>query len=393
MTKQNHYQYSSKPTRIHLFISFLKLGATAFGGPSMVAYIQKMVVEQKRWLSEETFKNGVALCQMIPGAISMQVAAYVGLKTRGILGACAIFIGFGLPAFFIMLMLSVLYMYLHTLPAVISIFNGLQAIVVGIVANAAVLFGKTSLKGYNICVAGISAALYGLNVNPIVVILLSAFLGPMLIKNEQFLPNVSVSSTRTPCFVKPFLLLLMITAIGFLSLFFLKRTLFDLAALMFKIDLCTFGGGLASIPLMFHKVVEVQAWMDGTTLLNGIVLGQVTPGSTMITATFIGYLLHGLPGGIVATISVFLPSFMLVIGCGSYFDRLHVLPYFHKIICGILCPFVGLLLNTTSRFACSMQWDFLRVFLASTAFVALLLKIDILWVVLTGILISVVILT
>ncbi len=83
-----------------IFISFIKLGLTAFGGPAMVAYIKELAVDKKKWLDKENFQQGVALAQAIPGATAMQVAAYVGLKTRGILGGVASFTGFGLPAFF-----------------------------------------------------------------------------------------------------------------------------------------------------------------------------------------------------------------------------------------------------------------------------------------------------
>jgi chromate transporter len=94
-----------QPSLSELFWSFFRLGLTAFGGPSMVAYIRKMCVEQKGWLDTETFNQGVALCQMIPGATAMQSTAFVGLKTRGVPGAAVCFIGFGLPAFLMMMIL------------------------------------------------------------------------------------------------------------------------------------------------------------------------------------------------------------------------------------------------------------------------------------------------
>jgi chromate transporter len=113
---------SPQPSITQLFTSFLRLGITAFGGPSMVAYIRKMAVEEKRWLDAETFSDGVALCQIIPGATAMQMSAYVGLKTRGVIGAGASFIGFGLPAFLLMMAFATLYTYAHTLPIVVSAF-------------------------------------------------------------------------------------------------------------------------------------------------------------------------------------------------------------------------------------------------------------------------------
>jgi chromate transporter len=110
----------------------------------------------------------------------------------------------------------------------------------------------------------------------------------------------------------------------------------------------------------------------------------------VITATFVGYLLYGPLGGLIATISVFSPSFMILVGSVPYFDRLHASPYFNKAVGGILGSFVGLLLTVTFRFAWNVHWDFLRIILASAAFVALLLKVDILWVVVIGAVISVI---
>ena len=102
----------------------------------MVPYIGKMAVEQKKWLDEETFRGGVALCQTAPGATAMQTAAYVGFRAGGVAGAAASFIGFGLPAFLLMVGLSAFYVCSQTLPPAVSVFNGLQTVVVAIVANA-----------------------------------------------------------------------------------------------------------------------------------------------------------------------------------------------------------------------------------------------------------------
>jgi len=379
------------PSLLHLFTSFLRLGATALGGPAMVAYIRKMAVEKKHWLDEPSARDGVALCQTIPGATAIQMSAYVGLRVRGVAGAAASFVGFGLPAFLFMMILSALYARTHTLPAVVSIFNGLQAVIIAIMANATLSFGKTSTKNRrNIINAIIAAVLFGLKVNPILVIVIAAMLGVILYAKQPHHPVVHPTyKGHAP---KSLFLLLLATGIGFGVLYFLDRRLFDLATLMFRIDLFAFGGGFASVPLMFHEVVQVRSWLDGPTLLSGIVLGQVTPGPIVITATFIGYLLKGPLGGLIATICVFLPSFMIVVGIVPYFDRLRSSPYFKKVITGILCSFVGLLLTVTIRFALNIPWDVPRILLSGAAFIALILKVDILWVVLAGTVISLIVL-
>lgn len=136
------------PSIPELFFKFFRLGLTSFGGPSMVVYIGKLAVDRNKWLSESEFKEGIALCQVIPGATAIQTAGYVGLKTHGILGAAVSFTGFGLPAFLVMLLFSALYSKTGEIPLVLSLFKGPEAIIVAIVANATLTFGKKNLVDF-----------------------------------------------------------------------------------------------------------------------------------------------------------------------------------------------------------------------------------------------------
>ena len=357
----------------------------------MIAYIRRMVVEQKKWLDDASFRNGIAFCQMVPGATAMQAAAYVGLMARGVPGAAVSFIGFGLPAFLFMLLLSVFYMQVQDLPVMISAFNGLQTIIVSIVANAALTFGRISIKNWQgAAIAIVAGILFGFGINPLLVILLAAAAG-ILLYLKQPSPIVMPPVKRISTY-RPVLIIVAAVILGFAILFFADRGLFDLAALMFRIDLFAFGGGFASVPLMFHEVVNVNSWMDSKTFLNGIALGQITPGPIVITATFIGYLLYGILGGIIATVSVFLPSFLIVAGIAPYFDKLRGYPYVNKAVSGILSSFVGLLFAVTVLFALKIPWDFFRILLAAAAFIALVLKVEIYWVVIAGVIVSIVLL-
>ena len=373
------------PPLLGLFTSFLVLGLTAFGGPAMVAYIRHMAVEKRCWLHPEAFDDGVALCQAIPGATAMQTAAYVGLRVRGVAGAAASFVGFGLPAFALMLLLSALYARTHNVPAIVSAFSGLRAIIVALVANAAVSFGNTSLKRWpQVLIAALAAALFAWQVSPFLVIVLAGLLAALLV---PALPSPQCfASTRPPMppTTKTAMTIVAATALAFLELWLAQRRLFDLAATMFRIDLFAFGGGFSSVPLMFHEVVEVRRWLDGRTLLNGIVLGQVTPGPIVITATFIGYLLARIGGATVATVGVFLPSFVMLVATAPHFDRLRTMPQFGKVISGVVCSFVGLLLTVTARFAQDVTWNWVHLLLAGGAFIALRLKVDVLWIILVG---------
>ena len=131
-----------------------------------------------------------------------------------------------------------------------------------------------------------------------------------------------------PKTIRPLIFIVSIAAIGLVLLFILQRNLFDMAVLMIRIDLFAFGGGFVSVPLMLHEFVEVRSWMDSSTFMNGIALGQITPGPIVITATFVGYILYGSIGAIIATVSIFLPSFLMLVGTVPYYDRFsNSLPY------------------------------------------------------------------
>jgi len=372
-----------------LFLSFLRLGLTAFGGPVMVAYIEELSVKRNKWLDGETFKNGVALCQSIPGATAMQTAAYVGLRARGIPGALLSYIGFGLPAFILMLVLSSLYVAASGLPWIMSLFNGLQVIVVAIVANATYSFGRGALKGYrDIGIAAASAVAFWLGVSPFYVIVGAAIAGIVLMR-VQASPGAQSIDQLNPIMVKHILMLFLVIFTGVTCLYFANKKLFELSLLMFKIDLFAFGGGFSSLPLMLQEVVNTRSWMDSKTFMDGIALGQVTPGPIVITATFIGYLLYGFFGALVATVAIFTPSFALLLVGTLFFDKLRGSQLFARAVKGILVSFVGLLFYVTIKFAFAVPWDIIRVLIVAASFIALLKKIDIIYIVLIGAIVSI----
>lgn len=380
---------SERPTIIQLFLSFLRLGLIAFGGPAMVQYIKELSVNRNKWLDEQTFKDGVVLTQSIPGATAIQMAAYVGLRTKGILGALFSYIGFGLPAFILMLMLSALYERSHNISQIISLFNGLQVIVVALIANATYSFGRGILKIYrDIFISAMSALLFWLGISPFIVIIGAALTGIVFFRDISF----TISSThgkKSNLWLKQIALLLLILLIGLSVLYAADIKLFKLAAIMLRIDLFAFGGGFASLPLMLHEVVSVRGWMDHKTFVDGIALGQITPGPIVITATFVGYLLYGLLGAVVASIAIFTPSFLILVSVTPFFDRLKTSSYFQKATKGILASFVGLLFYVALKFAMAVPWDIIRILFGLIALALLMKKWDVLYVVLISAAVSI----
>jgi chromate transporter len=383
---------SGKPSARRLFLSFLRLGLTAFGGPAMIEHIRAMSVNRFGWLDEETFRDGVAICQSVPGATAMQMAAYVGLRTGGVPGALCSYTGFGLPAFVLMVLLSSLYAGSHDLPQIVSLFSGLQVIVVAIIAGATRSFGLNILKTRrDVAIAVLAAALFGAGVSPFAVIAGAALTGILMYRNYSLVVPSAPAGEMNKNIFKHVIMVFFIFIAALAGLYLCSPKLFSLAALMVRVDLFAFGGGFASLPLLLHEVVNMRGWLDSKTFMDGIALGQVTPGPIVITSTFVGYLMYGLSGAVVATLAIFSPSFMVLAGVTPFFDRLKSSGIFLRAVKGILASFVGLLFFVTVRFASAVPWDAVRLLLAAAAFIALIRKVDILYVVLAGAALSLII--
>jgi chromate transporter len=349
----------------------------------MVAYIRRVVVTKKRWLDGAAFEDGVALVQALPGATAMQCAAYVGLRVRGPLGAAAAFIGFGLPSFAIMFALSALYARGADLPPVLAAFAGLRVIIVALVAYAAFAFARTTLRGpLDAALALAAAAAFFLGVHPALVIFPAAALAAVVMRGGGAASKAPSKPGRP--YWRAITWTAAVALTGAAALFIFRRPLFDLTLLMWRVDVLAFGGGYGALPLLFHEVVRVRGWLNAATFMDGVALGQVTPGPIYITAAFVGYMAQGPAGAAAAAVAVFLISFLLVLAAAPYFDRLRTKPWFERALRGIVCSFVGLLASTAIRFGMEVPWDLPRVLLAVGAAVALLYRVDIVWVVLVG---------
>jgi chromate transporter len=374
------------PTLPALFASFLRLGCVSFGGPGMVAYIRRLAVVQRRWIDEDDFRLGAALCQAVPGATSMQAAAYVGLRTRGLGGAVLAYVGFGLPAFALMLAMSLAYERAVSVQAVTAALTGLRALVVAIVVNAVWTFGRTAIHTPRSAVlAATTAVVFLVGGNPFLIVVGAGLAGAVLLKDR-----VADRGDRGPRVRLGWRLLqspLVVLAVGGVligTLWVVDRKLATLGAVMMKVDSFAFGGGFASVPLMYHEVVEVRGWMPPTVFLDGIALGQVTPGPIVITATFVGQRMAGFAGALVATVSIFLPSLFVLLVAEPFFRRLRSVPSFTGATRGLVLSFVGLLASVAVHFARVMPWSPTSVTLAAVGLGALLLEVDVLWVVLAG---------
>ena len=373
------------PSFSQLFLTFLKLGFTAFGGPAMPVEIRKEIVDRKQWMEGIRFDAGLALCQVIPGAIIMQLAAYIGLKLKGIRGSIVTFMAFGLPSFLIMICLSILYKNFRHIDTIESVLVTLRIIVVAIIANATFNFGKKNFRSINdVAIGFISAFLFIMKMHPAIVVNIAIILGLILTRRDK--PRFPYTG-RAKTF-NYFLILLSLVLSALVLLFLFNPAYFTLATIMLRIDLFSFGGGLAAVPMMYHEFVDLFGWLDKKTLFDGIILGQVTPGSIIITATFAGYYHLGFLGSIAATVFVFIPSYLILMALAPFFDRLSKLKNFARGINGILCSFVGLLLITTFHFGMDITWSPEAIIISLVSFALLLLRVNVGWLILGGLLLS-----
>jgi len=168
-----------------IFLACLRLGATAYGGPAMMAYLRQECVGRRQWLTEQEFKEGMALCHTIPGATMMQMVTYTGYKLRALPGAAAAAIGFVLPAFLLMTGLSAAYFTFGDLPLVRALFHGLAAIVVAIILNACVSLTRTAVHGWpGLLLVALAFTALALRVNLLLVLLGAALLALVLFRGE-----------------------------------------------------------------------------------------------------------------------------------------------------------------------------------------------------------------
>ncbi len=388
MTDQAQGQESRQPEPprlLSIFALFFRIGLTAFGGLAMIPVIRAAVVERLRWLRHEEFRLGLSLCQTIPGATVMQLAAYTGLRLHGVSGAFAAYLGFALPAFCLVTGLSAAYFQLRSAAFVGAVFAGLQVVVLALLARAAWDFGRryaNSARSLLMLAAAAGLFLWGLG--PALIVAGMAGAGALLFRNTA--PQPSGGDHRR----LPWGFLARCAAVAAVllpALFLLDRPVFDLVLSMFKIDLVAFGG-VGAFPVMQHEVVHVRAWMPEATFLDGIALGQVTPGPILMTAAFVGYALAGLWGAAAATVAVFTPSFLMLVAAVPFAHRLLASGRFQGALAGALATLGGLLLAMVVMLAMTISWTAAKGLLGAAVLVALARGLGVHWVVPAAALVS-----
>jgi chromate transporter len=380
-----------------LFVRVLRLGATAYGGPGMISQMKEMAVNEKEWLKEGEFMRGLALCQLIPGATMVQIVTYIGYRVRGVWGALTAAVAFVLPAFIALLVLSSIYFKFQTLGFIQALFKGLGAIVVAIIFNACLTFGRPILKDWKmILIATLSFVAFFFRWNFVLIFILAA-VGGLLLRPKKPQMKAAPPGGATQEVVKkekeyPIVVLLAAVICVVLVLSYLMDpNITALSLNLSKIGALAFGGGFTAIPLIQYEMVDRFHWLSTKEFLDGIALGQVTPGPVLITATFVGYKVSNFFGAFMATLGVFFPSFFILVLLIPYHDRLRGVEKVRMMEQGVLGSFIGMLALVLYNFGSTSLVDIPRILMAAVAFFAIYKKIGLPYILLAGAILSILI--
>ena len=369
----------------------LWLGLTAYGGPAMVGYVREVMVERRRWIEPERFKEGLALSQIVPGATLTQVISYVGLVLKGPAGAGVAAVCFILPGALIVLGVSALYFRWQEIPFVQMLSRGVGAVVIAILAYACVKLAKTSLPTVSSALIALAAcAAYLVRINGFLVVIGAAAAAWLLSRKEQTPAASLVANQSEIGRVKPWAwgALAVAACAAVAGIWMVAPVLARLCLAFLGIGSVAFGGGYSMIPLIQQQVVDNLGLLSIREFMDGIALGQITPGPIMLTATFIGYAAGGAFGAFAATAAIFSPSWAILVAAAPGFQSWSRRRAAHVMIGGIVASFVGMLLSILVRFGRVTLTDVSSILLSAVAFIALWSGVDLLLVVSGGLLLS-----
>ncbi|WP_081972575.1 chromate efflux transporter [Leptolyngbya sp. KIOST-1] len=340
----------SYPTRLReLTQLFLKLGFIGFGGPQAhIAMIHDETVTRRGWFTEEQYLEGVAICEMLPGPASTQTGIYTGYLRAGQVGALVAGLSFIAPAFLIMLGLSWAYFRFQGVPQVEALFLGVSPVVIAIIVGFCWKLSRKAIKDWpGVAIALVTLLLSWLGgINVLLLFVVAGLAGLVIYRPKAppasgngVVPGLALLGTwlqsvatlpTEPLAVSSF------WGLDRIQEYFLPLTTFFLQTGAF-----IFGGGLVIIPLLETAVVDDFGWMTRSQFIDGVALGELTPGPVVITAAFVGYKVAGALGALVATVAMFLPSFGFIMFASPWLRRLRQNPGVKRFLKGVLPAVLG----------------------------------------------------
>jgi len=403
-----------KPSFLHFFLYWLKLGFISFGGPAgQISMMHQELVEKRRWISEHRFLHALNYTMILPGPEAQQLATYIGWLMFGVRGGLVAGVLFVLPSLFILSVLTWIYLNYGSVSAVAGILYGIKPAVTAIVFFAAYRIGSKALSNNILRVLAVLAfvAIFALKV-PFPYIVLSAALigymgakfspnnfkaanhygknknsyGPALIDNDTPVPeHAKFKRSRLIGFA------VVGVTLGIVVMSFLdNKVLQDMGEFFTKAALVTFGGAYAVLPYLYQGGVEQYGWLSSTQMMDGLALGETTPGPLIMVVAFVGFvgatakeifgtdsmLMAGFAGASVATFFTFLPSFLFIFLGGPGIEATRGDLKFSAPLSAVTAAVVGVIVNLALFFALATlyqnnQIDWIATAITITAFIAL----------------------
>ena len=369
------------PSWREVFLYFLFLGFVNIGGP--VAQITMMfnhMVEKRHWLSKDRFVKIMAFCHMLPGPEALQLAIYVGYLKRKLWGGVLAGLTFILPGAVVMIVLSWLYVKYGKLPPVLNALYVLKPAVLGIIAAGIIKLGRAAIRNFFLA-ALLVGALVGMRFAGINFLLILLIAGLLNLIVDQGWPLLKKTAPTLPA---------VIGGIGLL-LPFGGSHLFQIAWLFFKTGLLSFGGAYASLVFVQRGAVAQYHWLSDGQLLDGVALSVATPGPFMLFTTFVGYLVSGIAGAVLATFFVFFPSFIFVIAGVHYVEKVRENRMIQAFLAGVSAAVVGVIAVVSLDLIPEALIDLPTLAIAVVAFLLIaLLKRDVALVALGAMLVGII---
>jgi chromate transporter len=361
----------------------LKLGLTAFGGPAAhIAMLREETVVRRKWLTDAYFLDLVGATNLIPGPNSTEMVIHVGYLRagwRGLLLAGTLFI---LPAATIVLALAWAYAQFGSTPAGEALLYGIKPVVIAVVAQALWGLGRTALRGPLLFGVGASAAaLYLLGFNELIILFGGALLVLIVRTVRRLSPGQLRAAIAAPFAALP---LTMIPA-SLLQSALVPVSLGTLFLTFLKIGAVLYGSGYVLLAFLRNDFVERLGWLSDQQLLDAVAVGQMTPGPVFTTATFVGFLVAGVPGAILATVGIFLPAFVFVALLHPLVPRLRGNPWTAAMLDGVNVAALGLMAAVTWVLGRDAIVDPLTAAIAIAAALLLIrFRVNSTWLVLAG---------
>lgn len=325
---------SSRPPLTAFYLYFLKLGATGFGGPiALAGFMQRDLVDGRRWISRQDYLDGLALAQLAPGPLAAQLAIYLGYIRAGTMGATVVAVCFILPSFLMVWAISVAYVQYGGLPWMQSLFYGIGAAVIGIIVRSAQKLTTLTLGTSRVLwsIFAIMALTTAWTEREIVWLFLAAGAATagLAVTRQRSLPT---TAGVIPIFA--------MTG-GAAATTALPPTLSNVFWLFAQAGAVVFGSGLAIVPFLYGQLVHDHGWLSDRQFLDAVAVAMITPGPVVITVAFVGYLVAGTAGMVVAAAGVFLPVYLFVVIPAPYFQRYRSAPLVKGFVDGVSAGATG----------------------------------------------------